>query len=283
MFKYYIIAPAIIILLMLGIFPFIQLLIASFQNVTMISEDTSFAGGLNYERLFSDGRFWWSLIRTVVFMLIALPVELVLGTLLAIFFLERFAGRQFYLAAIIIPTVIAPIVAGSTWRLMFDNRFGPINQILSWISGSQVDIVWVINPSFVWFSIFVAEVWQWTPFMFLILLAAISNVDRSQIEAAQIDGASALRIFFRITVPAIRPVLVVVLLIRALDLFRLLDVVWTMTKGGPGTRTETVSLYAYVQGFQQFQISYTAALALVVVVSLSILVTLALRQVEIQR
>ena len=106
MFKYYIIAPAIIILLMLGIFPFIQLLIASFQNVTMISDDTSFTGGLNYERLFTDGRFWWSLIRTVVFMLIALPVELVLETLLAIFFLERFAGRQFYLAAIIIPTVI---------------------------------------------------------------------------------------------------------------------------------------------------------------------------------
>ena len=119
--------------------------------------------------------------------------------------------------------------------------------------------------------------------MFLILLAALSNVDRSQIEAAEIDGASYGRIFFRIVLPAIFPVMMIAVLIRALDLFRLFDIVWALTGGGPGTRTETVSIYAYIQGFKQFDISYTAAIAFVVIVLLSLAVILALRRMEIAR
>jgi len=132
-------------------------------------------------------------------------------------------------------------------------------------------------------AILIAEVWQWTPFMFLLLLAGLSNVDQSQLEAAEIDGAGWWRIFFKITLPAIRPVLAIALLIRALDLIRLFDVVWALTKGGPGTMTETISIYAYVQGFQQFETSYTAAIAIMVIVLLSLVVILALKRMEIAR
>jgi multiple sugar transport system permease protein len=119
--------------------------------------------------------------------------------------------------------------------------------------------------------------------MFLILLAALSNVDRNLTEAAEIDGASSWRIFWRIVMPAIWPVMAIALLIRGLDLFRLFDVVWALTKGGPGTMTETISIYTYIQGFRQFETSYTAAIAFLVIVMLSVVVIFALRRMEIAR
>jgi multiple sugar transport system permease protein len=201
----------------------------------------------------------------------------------ALLFLERLPGRQIFIALLVLPAVIAPIVAGSTWRLLFDNRFGPINQILGWIAGEPVTILWTIRPEWVYPAIIICEVWQWTPFMFLIFLAALSNVDRSLIEAAQIDGAGYWTIFARVELPIIKPVLFIALLIRGLDLVRLFDIVWVLTRGGPGTRTETISIYAYVQGFQQFETSYTGAMAFVVILILAVSVTLALRRMEITR
>jgi len=281
--KYLLIFPAVFVLLLVAVFPLVNLLIVSFQDISIIGENKTFQGGLNYGRLLDDSRLWESIWHTVAFTLVALPAELILGLLLALLFVEKMPGRGIFVALLIIPTVISPIVAGAMWRLMFDTQFGPVNQVLGWISGGPVDITWTVDRAFVWPAIFIAEVWQWTPFMFLLLLAAMSNVDKSQIEAAQIDGASSLRIFFKIVLPAIKPVLAIVLIIRGLDLFRLFDIVWAMTKGGPGTATETISLYAFVLGFQQFETSYTAAIAFCVIILLSIVVVLALRRVEITR
>jgi multiple sugar transport system permease protein len=282
-FKYLIIWPAVLVLLLIGIFPLVYTLIVSFQHITMMSEDTSFSGFINYARLVRDTRFWGAIGHTALFTAIALPIELVLGMAMALLFLDRMPGRQVFIALLVLPTVISPIVAGATWRLLFDNRFGPINQILGWIWGEPVTILWTVNPAFVYPAIILCEVWQWTPFMFLILLAGLSNVDQSQLEAAEIDGAGYWRVFVRIVLPAIKPVLAIVLLIRALDLVRLFDIVWALTKGGPGTMTETISIYAYVQGFQQFETSYTAAIALLVIVILSVLVIWALKRIEIAR
>ena len=202
---------------------------------------------------------------------------------MAILFLERLPGRQLFVSLLVLPTMIAPIVAGATWRLLFDNRFGPINQVLGWITGEPQAILWTIKPDYVYPAILIAEVWQWTPFMFLILLAAMSNVDSSLTEAAEIDGASPLRIFRRIVLPAIWPVMTIALLIRGLDLFRLFDVVWALTQGGPGTMTETISIYAYIQGFRQFETSYTAAIAFLVIIMLTVSVMFALKRMEFVR
>jgi multiple sugar transport system permease protein len=282
-FKYLIIWPAVLLLLFIGVFPLVYTLVVSFQNITVFEEDTSFSGLLNYARLLQDARFWAALGHTALITAIALPLELVLGMAMSLLFLERMPGRQIFVALLVLPTVIAPIVAGSTWRLLFDNRFGPINQILGWIAGEPVTILWTVRPEWVYPAIIVCEVWQWTPFMFLLLLAALTNVDKSQLEAAELDGAGFWRTFRRIVLPAIWPVLAIAVLIRALDLFRLFDVVWALTRGGPGTLTETFSIYAYVQGFQQFETSYTAAMAFVVIVLLAVTVTLALRRMEIER
>ena len=282
-FKYLMIAPAILILLMVGIFPLIYSLVVSFQNITMTEVDTSFAGLLNYKQLFRDQRLWESLMHTAIITVIALPLELVFGFLLAQLFLDRMPGRQIYVALLVLPTVISPIVAGATWRLMFDVRFGPIGQILSAIWGESVNILWTVNPSFVYPAIIICEVWQWTPFMFLLLLAALSNVDPSQLEAAEIDGASYMRVLRQIVIPAIAPVVAVAVLIRGLDLVRTFDIIWALTQGGPGSMTETISLYTYVIGFTQFDTSYTAAVAFLVIALLTVIVTLLIRRMELTR
>ena len=282
-FGWLLVWPSILVLLLIGLFPIIYSLVVSFQKINRRVTDTSFHGWYNYERLLGDDRFWESVLNTGIMTGIALPLELIFGLLLARLFLQKFPGRQILIAIIVTPSVIAPFVAGAMWRLMFDNIFGPINEIIRWMLGGTFDLLWLVNdnPFIVYSAILTAEVWQWTPFMFLILLAAWSNVDKSQLEAAEIDGASGWRIFWRIVLPAIRPVVFVALTIRGLDLVRLFDVVYALTRGGPGNMTETISIYAYVKGFERFDISITAALAFVVIVSLSILVMIVLRRVGV--
>lgn len=282
-FKYQLIAPSIFILLLIGIFPLIYTLLVSFQGITMMDNDTSFHGLQNYIALGTDTRLWEALLHTIIFTCIALPIELLLGLLMAQLFIDKLPGRQIFVALLVLPVVVAPVVSGATWSLLLDTRFGPINQILGWLTGEEVTLLWTINPDLVYPSILAAEIWQWTPFMFLLLLAALSAVDKSQLEAASIDGAGYWTTFFKIVLPAIWPVMAVAILIRGLDLFRLFDIVWALTRGGPGTMTETISIFTYVKGFQQFETSYTGAVALLIIILLSVLVIGALKKVEIAR
>ena len=282
-FKYLLIAPAILILLLIGIFPLVYSVIVSFQSYDMFDQNPAFSHGRYYAQLFEDARLWEALGHTALITAIALPLELILGLLMAMLFVDRMPGRQLFVSFLVLPTMVAPVVAGATWRLLFDNRYGPINQILGWITGEEMAILWTIKPEYVYPAILIAEVWQWTPFMFLILLAGLSNVDQSLVEAAEIDGASRWRTFWKIVLPAIWPVMAIALLIRGLDLFRIFDVIWALTQGGPGTMTETISIYTYLQGFRQFETSYTAAIAFLVIVMLTIVVVAALKRMEFQR
>ena len=282
-FKQLLVAPSIFLMLLVGVFPLLYLIMVSFQGITMTENNTDFVGLQNYAYLAKDKRMWQALGHTMIFLIIALPLELLLGLAMAQLFLDKLPGRQIFIALLVLPVVISPIVAGATWSLMFDNRFGPINQIIGWVMGKDMPLLWTFNPNLVYPAILVAEIWQWTPFMFLLLLAALANVDKSQLEAAAIDGAGYWRTFRQIVLPSIWPVMAIALLIRALDLFRLFDIVWALTQGGPGTMTETISMFTYVQGFRQFETSYTAAVALLIIVMLSIVLMWALRRVELSR
>src|SRR5215510_2401035 len=282
-FKHWIIAPAIFLLLLVGLFPLIYSLVVSFQHLTMTENDTSFVGLKNYAHLFQDARLWQSLFHTAIITVIALPLELVFGMLMAQLFLEHLPGRQIFVSLLMLPTIISPIVAGATWRLLLDNRYGPVNQIIGWFAGHPMTLLWNVNPNLVYPAIIFCEIWQWTPFMFLILLAALSNVDKSLTEAAEIDGAGYWRTFFKIVLPAIWPVMAIAILIRGLDLVRIFDIIYALTAGGPGTMTETASIYAYVQGFQQFETSYTAAMAFLIIALLTALVTWAIRRMGLAK
>jgi len=276
-------APSVLVLLLIGLFPLVYTLVVSFQQITMTDVDTSFAGLVNYRQLFQDARLWEALLHTAIVFIVALPLELALGLMMAQLFLDELPGRQIFIALLVLPTVIAPLIAGAVWRLLLDNRYGPVNQILGWFWGEPLTLLWTVNPRLVYPAILLAEVWQWTPFMFLVLLAALSNVDRSLMEAAEIDGARFWLTFRKITLPAIWPVMAIALLIRSLDLVRIFDVIWALTEGGPGTMTETISIYTYVQGFKQFETSYAAAIAFLIIGILTVAVTAAVKRMRLAR
>ncbi len=282
-FRHILLLPALIFLLALGTLPVLYNLMVSFQDITMQDENLAFAGLTNYQRLASDTRFWGAWGHTFLIAAIALPIQIVLGLALGLLFLPEFPFKPVFVALMVLPTVISPIVAGASWRLMFDHQFGPVNQILGWFLGETPVILWTTDPSFVYPAIVILEVWAHTPFVFLLLLAALAQVDRSLIDAAQIDGATPWTIFRRVVLPTIRPVLYTVVLIRFVDLMRLFDFIYALTQGGPGTTSETISVYMYVQGFQQFATSYTGALAFVSIVATSLLLFILMRRASVPR
>jgi multiple sugar transport system permease protein len=277
------VSPAVIIMLVIGLFPFFWSLYVSVLNLTGSNRAGDFIWLGNYQKLISDARVWAAFGRTLLILAVALPLELILGLLLAMHFQSDRPFKRLFVALLVLPAVVSPMVAGSIWRLMFDHKFGPFNQIIGWIMGEPVVLLWVIKPHLAFWAILIAEVWQWTPFMFVILLAALANVDREQLEAAEIDGAGRFRVFFRIVLPAIGPVLAIALLIRGLDLFRIFDAVWQLTRGGPGNKTETISIFMYIRGFQSFDTSYTAAMVVVLLIVLSIVVVSILKRLRIAR
>ena len=281
--KYALVAPAVFIMLVMGVVPLVYVIFVSFQQISLSAEITGFSGLVNYARILGDVRFWDAVLHTLIITAVALPIELVLGLLLAHHFLDDRPFKRLFVALLIIPSVISPMVAGSMWRLMFDDRYGPINQIIGWIAGEHISILWTIAVGWAYPAILIADVWQWTPFMFIVLLAALSNVDHEQLDAAAIDGASRWQSFWSVTLPAIRPVMMIALLIRALDLIRIFDSIWQLTRGGPGSATETVSIYAYIRGFQEFDTSYVAAVVVLLAILFSAILVIALKRMEIAR
>ena len=184
-----------LVLLLVAVFPLIYMILVSFQGITMMDNSSDFVGLVNYRAIFKDQRLWEAVMHTLIFLAIALPLELFIGLLMAQLFLNKLPGRQIMIGLLVLPVVVSPVVAGAIWSLMFDNRFGPINQVLGWLFGQEMTILWTIRPELVYPAILVAEVWQWTPFMFLLLLAALANVDKSQLEAAASAAlAGALRV-----------------------------------------------------------------------------------------
>jgi multiple sugar transport system permease protein len=274
------VVPALAFMLLISAFPLVHSIVVSFQKITMMAVDTSFAGVANYQRVFTDGRFWAALGRTLLMAAIALPIQIVLGLALAQLFVDEMRAKRWLVAVLILPAILSPIVAGASWKLMFDGRYGPINQVIGWFAGHEVTLLWTVDPVLVYPAIIIVEVWQHTPFVFLLLLAALSNVDRSLLEAAEIDGAGFWMTFRKVVLPAIRPVLAVVIVIRGLDLMRLFEIIWALTRGGPGTMTETISIYIYRKGFEQFDTSFTAAMAAILILVLAVLVGFGLRLVR---
>ena len=257
-------------------------MVVSFQKLSLLDQYTDFQGLLNYRRLLQDQRLWNAVLHTAAITAVALPVQLLLGLLLAHHFLDERPLKRLFVALLIIPSVISPMVAGSMWRLMFDDRYGPINQMIGWVLGEHVSILWTIQAAWAYPAIIICDVWEWTPFMFIILLAALSNVDREQLDAADRRREHVA------DVPLRQPAGDLAgdddrALIRGLDLIRLFDIVWQLTRGGPGSATETISIYMFVRGFQEFETSYTGAMVVVLLLLFTAVLVAALRRMEIAR
>jgi len=278
--KYAMVAPAVVLIVSLTIFPVLYLLWISLLDWDLQRAGRAFVGLANYAGALQDRRMWEALAHTLLIMVVAVTAELVLGLVLAAVLAGPLPGKRVVIPLLILPVIMSPIVAGYGWRMLWDTQYGPINQLLGWLLGRPLTLVWLINSKTVYFSLIVTEVWQWTPFMFLALLAGLVAISPEIHEAAAIDGAGRWQRFWQITLPLVRPLMLVALLIRALDVFKIFDTVFSLTFGGPGTFTETITLYVYLLGFRNFRLGYTAAMAVLVLALVSLATTALLRRLS---
>ncbi len=233
----------------------------------------------NYASLLTTARFWSALQNTLIIAIGAVSLQFILGIGLALLFVQNFPGRALFLSILILPLMVAPVVAGQTWRMLWDARFGPVNDLLSTLTGEPVSLLWLANTRLAIFAIIITDVWQWTPFVFLIALAGFLAINTELYEAARVDGANLLQIFWRITLPVVRPVLLVALLLRLFDALKIFDIIHILTQGGPGSSTESYSYYLYLNGISFGRFGYTAAGAIIFMIVIVIASTILIRRV----
>ena len=272
--RYLLVLPCVTMILGIGLFPLLYSVGISFLNWDLQRPGRQFIFLKNYSTALSDDRLWDALGHTLTIMIIAVILELIIGLGLAQTLIGHLPGKRFVLPLLLLPVVMAPLMVGYTWRMLWDTQYGPINQVLGWILQRPVELVWLINPRTVYPAIITTEIWQWTPFMFLVLLAGLTAINPELHEAATIDGASGWETFRYITLPMIYPVIVIAVLFRALDIFKLFDIVFALTGGGPGSQTETASLYVYILGWKNFRLGYTAAMSVILLLIVSIAITI---------
>jgi ABC-type sugar transport system permease subunit len=223
-----------------------------------------FVGLGNFAEALGDDRFLAALTRTVVFALVTVPIEIACGVGLALVMHTAIRGRGFIRAGALLPWAVPTVVAALVWRFMFDGQAGIVNVPLRAAGIMDAGFDWFVNPLTAWVPIALADIWKSTPFVAILVLAGLQAIDPSLYEAAAMDGASRVRQFFTITLPLLRPVLVVATAFRALDALRLFDLAYVLTGGGPGSSTEPLSLYAFVALMQRLRFGYGAAIAIAV-------------------
>jgi len=267
-------APAIITLLAITIFPLlyeVRLVFMSWELTT--NTPPEFVGLQNLIKvLFQDSRFWSSMRVTAVLIVVGVSIQLGIGTGLALLLNRMGHWRTPLVSLFLIPVMIAPVVAGFQFRMIYHDQFGPLNYIIEIITGGRWrGFAWIADPNVALFAILMTDVWQWTPFLMLIVLAGLQSIPLELHEAAEVDGASPWQSFWRITLPLLLPVIVIGILIRAMDAFKLFDIVYLVTGGGPGNVTETISFYTYLQGFKFFSLGYTAAMAFIQLIIITLI------------
>jgi multiple sugar transport system permease protein len=277
--KYLFVLPAFLLILGITIFPLIYSLGISFTDWSIQSQEWTFVGLTNYGQvLFTDTAWQLAMVRTIAITLLAVVIELVLGFAIAHLLIDELPGKNIIIAVLIFPVVMNPIVIGFIWKVLYNPSYGPIDQILSVFAGQKLNLIWLANQNLAFWAILITEIWQWTPFMFLVILAGLLSLNPELYEAAAIDGASRWNILVQITIPLLKPIIITAVLIRALDVFKIFDLVFVMTNGGPGTATQTISHYIYLLGFKFFRLGYAAAASYLLLIFLSIVVPLLLRQ-----
>tara|TARA_R110002126_G_scaffold291767_1_gene457186 strand:+ start:2908 stop:3783 length:876 start_codon:yes stop_codon:yes gene_type:complete len=272
-------APSIIALVALGIVPLVWMLWTAFQafspNPTLPPQ---FVGLDNFDSLVSDPQFLGSLKITAMVLVAALFLQLVFGFALALALYSIETGRALVVSLLLIPTAIAPIVAGIVWWMLFNARFGAINSILlQWFGVDPIN--WTIEMPTALIAIVIAVVWQWTPFVAIILLGGLTTIPRDVLDAARIDGAPARRVLRYIILPMMRPFFLVVGLLMIIEIVRLYELPFFITQGGPGNETVVAGVYLFKLAFSFFDLGRASMMSVFLVISLSVVAALYMRLV----
>lgn len=239
-------------------------------------------GASNFIKALGDSRFHWAFLRTIAFVGVAVPIEFLLGLGIALLFLGKFRGKRLFTSIMLYPMMVPWAVVGLTFFLGFQD-YGPVNMILlRWLLGKEVMISWFRNPTLAFGAIIVADIWQWTPLMFLILYSGLVAVPQRLIEAAKVLGASSSQILRRIQLPLVKSLIVVALIIRSLEAFKVFDLVYIMTGGGPGFSTETLSVYIYKLAYVYHDTAYAAMIGVMILLMLAIVTRFAIRPLEVK-
>jgi multiple sugar transport system permease protein len=276
---YLLIAPTLAVLLALSIYPLIYAVKVSLQTDTGAGVRWSLQ---NFTRLAADDFFRSALAHTIIYTIIALTFEFLLGLGLAVLLNRAMRGRSLFRAALLVPMMLPPVVVGVVWRLMLNPNFGAINGTLKGVGLNTEALTWTASPTLAFASVIMVDIWQWTPFMFLILLAGLQAIPEEPYEAALIDGSSAWQTFRHITLPLLKPAILIALLLRTMDLLRVFDQIFILTEGGPGSATETVSLYIYRTAFRFSDFGYAAAMSFVLLILTNVISLLYIRLLQRQ-
>lgn len=267
-------APALLVLFAVNIVPVIYTAVTSLQNYHLpFPQRRAFVWFENYVDILSDERFWNSLKITIMYVSICLVLQLVIGCFVALLLMQqkRFVGL--IRGIILLPILITPVAVAFLWRLIFSPSLGLLNYVLGWIGLGPFG--WIYDPNQALASLILVDVWQKTPLIILIIFTGLLSIPKELIEAAVVDGASAWKLFWRIKVPVLKPVIMVGVLFRVIDLAKEFDVIYILTGGGPGIATEALSLYTYTTGFSFLRMGYSSALGLVlfsIILALSLLI-----------
>ncbi len=259
--------PMVVYLILWRVIPLLYTVFLSLNDWNLVRRSSpTFTGLENYVRLLSDARFHDSLWISFFFMLVATGIQTVLGTGLALATDRSFRGKSFVQGSLLLPMFLTPVAVGSIWYILFHPSIGPFNYLLS-LAGIPA-INWLGSASTALWAIIIADTWQWTPFIYLLVLSALQGIPETIIEAAQIDRASDFVIVRRIILPLIKRTILVAALLRAMEAFRVFPKIYVMTGGGPGRATEASSILIYKTAFRFFEIGYSSAMTIIMLVLL---------------
>ena len=251
------------------VYPIIKMFIDSFFKIEMLG-DRQFVGIDNYRKAIMEGGFVKQLKNTILYICIAVSAETVIGLLFALFFELNYKGNRVVRSLMMAPLMIAPLVAGSTWKLMLSSNFGIVNEILTRVGilKNSEQILWLADEKWSLIACCIADIWLTTPFMMLMALAGLQGLDSSVVEASKIDGAGMLEQIFMVKLPMIKPVILTALSIRIIDAARTFDIIWAMTEGGPNSSSETISIIIYKTLTRYNDTGYASAMAVIFIVVL---------------
>ena len=274
LFALVLITPALVVLLSLSIYPLIYSITISLQTETADGIKWSVS---NFTRLISDTFFLTAMAHTFIYAVAALVFEFLIGLSLALLLNSQIRGRTLFRAALLVPMMLPAVVVGVVGRLMLNPNFGAINGTLKEVGVNTEALTWTASPKLALLSVIAVDVWQWTPFVFLVLLAGLQAIPQEPYEAALIDGSSRWQTFRYVTLPLLKPAILIALLLRTMDLLRVFDQIFILTEGGPGFATETISLYIYRTAFRFFDFGYAAAMSFVLLSLTNVISTIYIR------
>lgn len=262
---YLFLIPALLVIFLVDLFPLIYTTIISFTNLNLLLEKTTFIGFGNYvEALFNDKVFWQSFKNTWAWVAGTVLIPLILGMICAVLLNRPIKGRTFFRILLFIPWVLPSIVTALMWKLMLHPQLGAIDRVLMAIGLMDEPIVWLSDPKYAMIGVTMGGTWKATAFFTLMLLAGLQAISSELYEAAEVEGASAWQSFWYITIPGLKPVIFVSMLMQTIWMINWMDLVWALTKGGPVYYTQVLTTYAYTSGFIGLDFGYAATISILI-------------------